>query len=42
MNWIKILIFILKLIASGMGEMAAMSLASNKFGTSIRDIKKHL
>lgn len=42
MNWVKIIIYILILIAEGINKERAISKASNLFGVSIREIKKHL
>ena len=40
-NWLKIMIFILQIIASGMSKSSAVHLTSVKFGVSPSDIWKH-
>lgn len=41
-NWIRIIIFILTLIAEGMSKDDAISKASERFGVTIDDIKRHM
>lgn len=40
-NWVKIILFILKLIAEGMSEESAVCIASKRFGVSPDAIRSH-
>lgn len=40
-NWLKVVIFILQMVASGMSRGSAVSAASAKFGVGAREIWKH-